>query len=155
MYSELITCDPCVVSPNVLLELYWLYINALGGEYDLVPLLPFPGENHVRVLVLLTWSMAQSSPPRWREHHDNSLWLFSNCPAGRITTSAQHFKVLLIPPGQAGPDSHRFYIFMWSLLAIFILGGREYSMPLEYLFGSSQWKRKIWIRTSQGSVVIL
>ena len=54
MYSELITCDPCVVSPNVLLELYWLYINALGGEYDLVPLLPFPGENHVRVLVLLT-----------------------------------------------------------------------------------------------------
>lgn len=46
-----------------------------------------------------------------KEHLDNSHWLFSNCPAGRITSSVWGFKVPLIQLGQASPTLADFSFF--------------------------------------------
>lgn len=102
------------------------FIHTFSHAFSSSP--PSSASSAVPCLVLLTWTMAPLALSCEKEHLDNSHWLFSNCPAGRITSSVWGFKVPLIQLGQASPTLTDFSFFNpprrhpFSLLRSWFLG---------------------------------
>lgn len=78
-------------NPSTLIHIHYVFTSSPPSKESSV----------VPCLVLLTWTMVPLLLSCEKEHPDNSHWLFSNCPTGRITSSVWCFKVPLIPLEQA------------------------------------------------------
>lgn len=94
----------------------------------------------VACLALLTWTMVPLPLSCWKEHLDNSHWLFSNCPAGRVSSSVWCFKVPLIPLVQVFPAFTDFSILPTHppTPTPVIFRVKECSRVLEYWLWSSR-----------------